>query len=149
VLVAFGADLTIDDHVCHMDPVRTELARHALGEGAQGEFGGSQVHETGTAPQGRGCTGKKDRALPVLEHDPRGGSSYQEPGKAADPPAVLEIRRVGLYDLTAFKGTRIEHRDAQRAIVRLNLLKQSFHVLGHGGIAIVQDHRVVAASQAG
>ena len=39
-------------NVRHMDPVRTELARHALGEGAQGESGGSQVHETGTTPQG-------------------------------------------------------------------------------------------------
>ncbi len=41
MLVALRADLTIDDDVRHVDPLGTQLARHALGEGAQGEFGGS------------------------------------------------------------------------------------------------------------
>jgi len=72
MLVAFRADLTIDDHVRHMDPVRTELARHALGEGAQGEFGGSQVHETGTAASaisGHGRNGLYRLALALDEAD--------------------------------------------------------------------------------
>lgn len=115
---AFGQNLAVDDHVGDVDAVLAELARHALRQGPQTEFWHRQVVKTGPAAKRRRGAREQDRARAPGRHHPGRGAADMEAAKAADPPALLELRRRGLEDALEYEGAGVEDHDVGIAKIR-------------------------------
>src|SRR5262249_49598489 len=94
-------DTGIDNQVCDVDVLWRELARRALGDGAQPEFTGGKCRVADAPPDTRRCTSEKNRTAPVHKHEACGVARGEEacvtthlPYFAEDPLGRLEQRKI-------------------------------------------------------
>jgi len=113
----------------------TQLAGHALGQGAEPELADRQVGEHRAAAQGRRRSGEDDGAGPARRHGPGRRPADEEPAQAADPPAAFEVRRLDLKDARADKGAGVVDDERRFAELRRDPREQVRDAGLIGGVA--------------
>ncbi len=121
-------DRAVDDDVRDMDPLRPELARHALGERAQRVLGAGERGEARRAAHARGRAGEDDRAAAARQHRLGDLAAHQEAGERAHLPhlAVDALGRLG--DREAHVRADVEDRDLDRRDLALDVRDQRLDV---------------------
>src|SRR6188472_1577409 len=80
--------------------------------------------------------GPSSRALPCPDHALCRFAPDEEAGEAADPPAALELDRIGLAHRAALIGTDIEDDKGRRGQGALGLVEKPGHLARRGSIAV-------------
>ncbi|MNQ71950.1 hypothetical protein D3C85_866400 [compost metagenome] len=123
-----GVDGAIDDRVGDMDALRTQLAGHALGQGAQGELGAGEGGKIGPATQGGAGAGEDDAAASAWQHDLGRLAASQEAGQGGHLPDLAIDPLGGFGDGKLHVGADIEHHRLQRADLAFDAGEQFDHL---------------------
>ena len=116
-----------------MDVLRPELARHALRDGAQAEFGAGERRIADAAAHAGGGAGEEDGALAARQHQPRRLAAGEEAGVAGHLPDLAEHPLGGFQQREIDVGAEIEDADFERR-VRVGFAQEGGDVLLLAGI---------------
>src|SRR5581483_2242192 len=125
-------DAAVDDHMRHVHPVSTVLARHALGDHAQAGLGCCELREPRLAAQAARCTAADHRAATEGNQAAGRFAADQEAREAAHPPEVLEQLRADLAEIDPLVVAGVEHHDVRSVATRARrhgAVEQGDHLL--------------------
>ena len=119
----------------HMDALRAQLARHALGQGPQRMLGARKGRKARRTAQGCRGAGEQDGAAPASHHAPRRGLRVQKAAEAGHLPD-LEVLAGRLIEHAArHVGADVEHQHLDGPVLSLDALEQGLHLVLLAGIA--------------
>jgi len=97
--IAFGLDLSVNDHEADVNALGSQLTSHALRERAQAELRNGQVGESSAPTQRGSCAREDNRPMPSLDHLPGGRLPDEQPSEAADAPAALKVGWIDIENI--------------------------------------------------
>src|SRR5690606_21205766 len=130
-----GVDGSVDDRVSDMNTLRAEFARHALGQGAQGELGAGEGTETIAAPQRGGGTGENDGSASAGQHRLGCFAAGEEARQRRHFPDLAVHPFGGFGNRESYVGTDIEHHHLDGTYVPFDIAEQRDHLFFTPAIA--------------
>lgn len=142
-----GVDGAVDDRMGDVDALGPQLARHALGQGAQGELGAGERGEVRAAAQRGGGAGEDDRPTLSRQHHPRRLAAGKEAAEGGHFPDLAVDPFGGFGDREPDVGADVEDHRLQRPDLALDAGEEIDHLLllarvasaGQGLAALVAD----------
>ncbi len=142
-----GVDGAVDDRVGDVDALRPQLARHALGQGTQGELGAGERGEMRAAAQRGGGASEDDRSALPRQHHPRRLAAGEEAAEGGHLPDLAIDPFGGFGDREPDVGADVEDHRLQRTDLTLDAGEEVDHLLllacvaaaGQGLAALVAD----------
>ena len=100
-----------------VDVLRTELARHRLGNGPQTKLRAGEGRIAAAATQACRCTGEEDIALAPRQHQARRFAAGEKAGIAGHFPDLPKHAFGGLDDREVDVGADVENADLERRML--------------------------------
>ena len=110
-------DTGIDDEMCDVDVLRSQLARGTLRNRTQAELGAGERRVSDAAPQARRRAGKKDAAAAARHHVTRSLACGEEAGVAAHFPYFAEHALGGFEQREVHIRADVENADFERRVL--------------------------------
>jgi hypothetical protein len=142
--IAFGLDLSVNDHEAYVHALGSQLTSHALRERAQAELRNGQVGEAGAAAQRGSCAREDDRPMPSLDHAPGGRLPDEEPSEAADAPAALKVGGIDIENISLLEGARVEYDDVRCPEVMVDTIKDMENIFAIRNVGGIRPNAVAA-----
>jgi len=124
----------IDDDIGDVHALRSELARHGLGQDPLRRLGRRKASERGFAAQGRRIPGGDDVATPGADHGGREPPRQIQQPHRVDLEIAVEHRRVDLEEGAEGTADRVVHQVCGRSELPLDVLSRSLDLCRVGDV---------------
>ena len=124
-----SVNAAVNNHMCHVYPLRSPVACHGLRQRTQGRFGRGKRTERRAALNRGGRTGKNNGSPAAGNHAPASFPTDQKAPQAAHPPDHLKELGFGLQQRLGKVIPRIIHHAVQHAVALvLRNIKQTENI---------------------